>query len=251
MKVDKRWLKNHLAKNIFVNLILILILILSFWIVRKYYRYVPMEVERKNEYETIKIDQNFTTNNLTNNGNNKSSNNAKNEENKESSNNENNEKVKNKNEESNTQANKMVAKKYPKEEFAATYRGYDVCAKLEIPAINLETNVLKNYSVSALNISVTKFWGVEPNRIGNCCIAGHNFINKNMFRNLKKLKIGDKLFLTDKDVGKVEYEVFSIEKVSPKDVSCLEPVTYNEREVTLITCTLDSQKRIIVKAKEV
>ena len=126
-----------------------------------------------------------------------------------------------------------------------------MCAELEIPAISLVTNILKSYSTTALNISVTKFWGVEPNQIGNCCIAGHNFKNKNMFRNLKKLNLGDKLFIADNEVGKVEYEIFDIYKVFPEDTSCLTPATTDKREVTLITCTTDSKKRIIVKAKEI
>ena len=142
-------------------------------------------------------------------------------------------------------------KEYPKVEIADTYRGYDVCAELEIPAISLVTNILKSYSTTALNISVTKFWGVEPNQIGNCCIAGHNFKNKNMFRNLKKLNLGDKLFIADNEIGKVEYEIFDIYKVFPEDTSCLTPATTDEREVTLITCTTDSKQRIIVKAKEI
>lgn len=143
------------------------------------------------------------------------------------------------------------AKIYPKIEIANTYKGYDVCAELEIPTISLVTNILKNYSTIALNISVTKFWGVDPNQIGNFCIAGHNFKNKNMFRNLKKLDIGDKLYITDREVGKVEYEIFDIYKVFPENTSCLTPSTINEREVTLITCTADSKQRIVVKAKEV
>lgn len=144
-----------------------------------------------------------------------------------------------------------VTKIYPKEEIIEEYKGYDVCAKLEIPVIELETYVLKNYSTQALNISVTKFWGVDPNEIGNFCVAGHNFINKNMFRNLKKLNIGDKLILTDNTIGKIEYEIFDIYTVIPEDTSCLFPVIDGKREITLITCTNDSSKRIIVKAREV
>lgn len=146
---------------------------------------------------------------------------------------------------------KSNTKEYPKVEIDKTYKGYDVCAKLEIPSISLVTNVLKNYSTSALNISVTKFWGVEPNQIGNFCVAGHNFKNKNMFRNLKKLNIGDRIFVTDEKIGKVEYEIFNAYKVFPEDTSCLTPSIADEREVTLITCTTDSKQRIIVKAKEV
>lgn len=139
---------------------------------------------------------------------------------------------------------------YPKEEIENIYNGYEVCAKLEIPAISLETNILSEYSEEALKISPTKFWGVDANEIGNFCIVGHNFINDNMFHDLKKLQIGDNLFIIDNEIGKVEYEIFEIYKVLPEDVSPLDAVTTNEREVTLITCTSDSKERIIIKAKE-
>lgn len=142
-------------------------------------------------------------------------------------------------------------KEYPKEQIIDEYKGYKVIAKLEIPTIKLETYILKQYSVDALNISVVKFWGADPNKVGNFCIAGHNFQNKNMFRNLKKLDIGNRFTISDNTIGKIEYEIYSIYKVDPKDVSCLSQQTAGKREVTLITCTSDSEKRIIVKAKEV
>lgn len=141
-------------------------------------------------------------------------------------------------------------KEYPKEQVLEQYNGYVVGAKLEIPAISLETYILKTYSVEALNISVTKFWGVDANEIGNYCVAGHNFQNKIMFYNLKNLKIGDILFISDNEIGKIKYEIYDIYKVLPKDVSCLSQETNGKREVTLITCTNDSKKRIIVKARE-
>ena len=141
-------------------------------------------------------------------------------------------------------------KVFPKDDVEKVYRGYLVEARLEIPVIDLETYVLSNYSVQALNVSVTKFWGVGANQKGNCCIAGHNFQNKNTFRNLKKLKWGDRIFIINNDVGKVEYKVYDIYQVLPKDVSCLSQDTDGRREVTLITCTNDSKKRIIVKARE-
>lgn len=142
-------------------------------------------------------------------------------------------------------------KEYPKVQVQEQYNGYIVAAKLEIPEISLETYVLKKYSVQALNISVTKFWGAEPNEIGNFCIAGHNFQNRNMFHNLKKLKIGSRLFISDNNIGKVEYEVYDLYKVLPNDISCLSQETEGKREVTLITCTNDSKERIIVKGREI
>lgn len=158
------------------------------------------------------------------------------------------EKVNTNEEENNTKD--IQVNEYEKENIEENYKGYEVAAKLEIPSISLETYVLKKYSTQALNVSVTKFWGADANKIGNFCIAGHNFKNKNMFSNLKKLKIGENLFISDNEIGKVEYEIYDVYTVLPEDVSCLSQETNGQREVTLITCTSDSEKRIIVKAKE-
>ena len=147
----------------------------------------------------------------------------------------------------------IVTNKYEevkKEEVSLEYKGYEITAKLEIPKINLNTYVLKTYSNESLNISVVKFWGAKPNTLGNFCIAGHNFKNKNMFHDLKELNIGDNLFIIDNNIGRVEYEIYNIYKVLPDDVRCLSQETKGEKEVTLITCTNDSSKRIIVKANE-
>ena len=145
---------------------------------------------------------------------------------------------------------KKEVKIYPKEEVLKEYKGYKVAAKLEIPKIDLETYILSTYSEKSLNISVTKFWGADPNKIGNCCIAGHNAQNKNMFHNLRNLETGNSLWVIDKDIGRVEYEIYDIYTVPPEDVKCLSQETEGRREITLITCTNDSRKRIIVKAKE-
>ena len=55
-------------------------------------------------------------------------------------------------------------------EIMSYYKGYPVIAKLKIPKIHLETEVLKDYSDEALKVSVTKFYKGNPNQIGNFCI---------------------------------------------------------------------------------
>lgn len=129
------------------------------------------------------------------------------------------------------------------------YRGLPVIAKLEIPKINLITDVLKDYSEDNLKISVTKFYKGLPNEEGNFCIAGHNYIVSNMFHNLKRLEIGDMIYLTDRFKGKLEYYIFDKQIVNPKDVNCLSQETGGNIELTLITCTSDSMNRIIIKAR--
>ena len=136
------------------------------------------------------------------------------------------------------------------EEVISEYKGYPVIAKLEIPKIELETYVISEYSEKALGVSVTKFYGGNPNEVGNFCIAGHNYITKNMFHDIKKLSNKDEIILTDLEGNSIEYEVYLIETVEPTETKCLSQKTNGRVELTLITCTTDSSKRIIVKAVE-
>lgn len=135
-----------------------------------------------------------------------------------------------------------------KTQIPTEYKGFSVIAKLEIPKINLETYVLENYSIQALTVSVTKFYGGEPNEIGNFCISGHNYVVKNMFHNLKKLDVNDEIFLTDLKNRTYKYKIYKKETVLPKETECLSQITDGRIELTLITCTTDSSKRIILKA---
>lgn len=133
----------------------------------------------------------------------------------------------------------------------ATYKGYPVIAKLKIPKIDLETYVISEYSNQALGVSVTKFYGGNPNEVGNFCIAGHNYITNNMFHDLKKLSIGDTFTLIDNNGHEGIYKVYLVETVAPDETQCLSQKTNGRIEVTLITCTTDSSKRIIVKAVKI
>ena len=130
------------------------------------------------------------------------------------------------------------------------YKGYSAIAKLEIPVINLETYVLSDFSEEALQISVTKFYGGNPNEPGNFCISGHNYVLKNMFHDLKNLNIDDEIYLTDALYRKVKYKIYDIFTVYPKQTTVLSQETNGKTELTLITCTSDSKKRIIIKAEK-
>lgn len=135
-----------------------------------------------------------------------------------------------------------------KEYIETEFKGYKVCAKLNIPIINLETYVLEEYSKQALLTSVTKFYGGEPNKVGNFCIAGHNYGPTNMFQNIKKLKVKDEIFLTDTNGNRFKYLIYDMYTVLPNETRCLSQKTDGKTELTLITCTPDSERRIIVKA---
>ena len=55
--------------------------------------------------------------------------------------------------------------------------------------------------------------------------------------------------ITDENKQTMSYSVYTKYEVVPEDVSCLDQKTNGRKEITLITCTDDSQKRVIVKAR--
>ena len=130
-------------------------------------------------------------------------------------------------------------------------KGYKVIGKIEIPKINLTSYILSETNNKSLKVAVTKLYGPEINKIGNFCIAGHNYKNNKMFGGIKKLEKQDEIILTDTYDRSVKYQVYDTYKTSPKDVNCLNQQTNSEREVTLITCTTGAIQRVIVKAIEV
>lgn len=134
------------------------------------------------------------------------------------------------------------------EKIPETYLEYEVTAKLEVPKIKLETNVLKDYNLEGMKVCASKFWGPEPNEIGNFCIAGHNYEKENMFNHLIDLEIGDELYLTDNKNGKYAYTICNIYKVKPQNTAPINQETNGSRMVTLITCVNYSQNRLIVQA---
>lgn len=138
-----------------------------------------------------------------------------------------------------------------KVDFPKEIGGYGVIGKIEILKINLTTYILSETNKESLDKSVTKLCGPKINGIGNVCITGHNYNKENMFSNLKRLEIGDSIFVTDTNGNKIEYLVYDKYKVYPKETECLSQNTEGEREVTLITCTGGAIKRLIVKAREV
>ncbi len=129
--------------------------------------------------------------------------------------------------------------------------GYDVEGIIEIPKIDIKYPIVSTTSDEAMKVAITKFWGTKINDIGNYTMAGHNYKNGTMFGKTKYLEIGDRIKMTDLQLNTVEYEVFKIYTIDPDDVTCIESVEPNTREITLITCTNGHKNRLITKAKEV
>ena len=147
------------------------------------------------------------------------------------------------------------SKKKTKYITASNGKRYPSVGRIEIPKIGVNYAILAQTSgdtlVDWLKVSPVMFWGVYPNEVGNLSIAGHNYRNKRFFSKVPTLKIGDRIKITDASGKKVNYTVFDKYEVSPKNTDCINdvPGKENKRVVTLITCTNDSKKRVIVQAE--
>lgn len=134
---------------------------------------------------------------------------------------------------------------------------YSTIATINIPKINLQYPILDGETDSEaetealLKISPTKFWGADPNEVGNFCIVGHNYRNSRFFSKVPSLVNGDIIEITDTSGNTLRYSIYNKYEVVPEDLSCTSQLTNGKKEITLITCTNDSKMRVIVKARAV
>ncbi len=120
-------------------------------------------------------------------------------------------------------------------------------AVLDIPAYSIRGQIVEGTDDETLKNYVGKFIGsAEPGQIGNFSLAAHNNIYTELFKNLHKVQIGDKVRIVTKTHEYI-YTVTSTQTVDPTRTDVLEGS--NKREITLITCTQAATKRIVVKGE--
>lgn len=127
---------------------------------------------------------------------------------------------------------------------------YYALATINIPSIDCTYPILNHTTDELLKISPTKFWGSDPNEVGNFCIVGHNYRSDKFFSHVPELSIGDAIEITDLKGETLIYRVYDKYVVEPEDTDCTSQKTNGLKEITLITCTDDSKLRVIVKARE-
>ena len=129
-------------------------------------------------------------------------------------------------------------------------KNYNYIGRVVIPKIGVDYAILDHWSDELLKVSICKFHGANPNEVGNLCLVGHNWRNKRFFSKVPTLEIGDIVQITDLNEKTIDYEVYDIHTVDPNNTDDTTQKTNGRKEVTLITCTDDSQQRVIVKCKE-
>lgn len=125
---------------------------------------------------------------------------------------------------------------------------YYTIGRINIPKIGVDYPIFSETTTELLKKSPCKFWGANPNQVGNFCIVGHNYRNKLLFSKVPTLEYGDIIEITDLSGKTVKYSVYDKHEVDPEDTSDTTQLTNGRTEITIITCTNDSKRRVIVKA---
>ena len=133
------------------------------------------------------------------------------------------------------------------------FKGYTTVGTMKIPKINLEYPILEKLSTKSLATSIVALYpsGDSVNQPGNTVIIGHNYRNGLFFSNLKKLSIGDKVYITDYRGTSITYTIYNKFEASDSDTSFYDRDTAGKAEITLSTCTdASNDQRTIIFAKQ-
>lgn len=119
---------------------------------------------------------------------------------------------------------------------------------LIIEKIELEYPIYSEYTEENLKISICKLSGPNLDEIGNISIIGHNYQDNRFFGKLNQLQINDEIIINNND-NNFNYKVIKKYKTNEEDLTCLNPITKNNKELTLITCdNIIKKNRLIIKA---
>lgn len=136
-----------------------------------------------------------------------------------------------------------------KKAIASDGKAYDAIAYLTIPSLGIKYPVLSKTSEALMKVSLNKYWGANPNQVGNMCIVGHNYNDTRFFGKLNQIKMGAEIIITEMDGTELSYYVYSTDMIDPYDTSCTSQKTNGRKEITLITCNVDGSQRFIAKAR--
>lgn len=148
--------------------------------------------------------------------------------------------------EANAKANTVTQEPVEEPGMPSEYKGYSVLGEIIIDKINIDEYILDSKENSAMEEAPVRLYGPSINTEGNLCIAGHNY--DEVFKKLNELEVGDKFTLMDRSETGQDYVIKEKKEVEPTDLNILMPVE-GKKQVTLITCTEGSTKRLVLVAE--
>lgn len=128
---------------------------------------------------------------------------------------------------------------------------YDVVGTVRIPKTKISYPILFPLSKRSLEIATAMLDTQNGiNEPGNTTILGHNYRSNLFFSKNHTLKVGDKIYIKDNTGREVEYTIYRGFSANPNDATYMRRDTKGETEVSLSTCSDDSQKRYVVLARK-
>lgn len=127
-------------------------------------------------------------------------------------------------------------------------RNIPVIGSIYIPQVHLTLPIVKGVGKASLAAGAGTMKPDQVLGIGNYALASHYIEGKDiLFGPLYQLKIGDAIFLSDKEFM-YEYRTTDIQVVEATDVHIIEDVDHKTL-LTLITCAEKGVKRLAVQAE--
>lgn len=121
---------------------------------------------------------------------------------------------------------------------------------IEIPKYEVELPIIGKWSYKLLKISVCRYKGPDPLEDGNLVIIGHNYKSGAHFGILKKLEVGDEVYLTSAATGqRVRYEVYQVKSIAADAFSALKSY-HGDAGLTLMTCKDNGTNRLLVRCEQ-
>lgn len=136
---------------------------------------------------------------------------------------------------SNTSSNRIVIKK-------------GSTGVLQIPSINVLAQITEGSDAQTLKNYVGVVEGSSrPGQTGNYCLAAHNNIDTEIFKNLHKIEEGALVNVYTQS-KMYTYKVTTKYNVKPTQTEVLDKPK-DKKEITLITCNYNATERVIVKGE--
>mgnify|MGYP004584025207 FL=1 len=120
--------------------------------------------------------------------------------------------------------------------------GLTCVGMIEIPALDIKLPVTSTFTYALMKVAPCRYYGTPYKK--NMVIAAHN--SWYHFGRLNTLKAKNKVIFTDAASNRFVYRVDAIEALRPNSVK---DVTSGKWPLTLFTCTLDAQNRVVVRCK--
>jgi sortase A len=119
--------------------------------------------------------------------------------------------------------------------------GYDICARVSIPKIEIDLPVINDWSAENLKISVCRYYGLPRAKL---VLMAHNYARH--FGKIGSLRAGDAVQITDIRGRVFNHEVTMTETIPGRQFEQLMDGG-GDWDLTLFTCTYGGANRVAVR----